>query len=72
MFGKDLNMNDSCIEQRVNIQPSAKLEKYANKTFNMLKDFHNDKEMSRTKLSDRYNKFRESRKMNLIGEEISH
>lgn len=62
VFGKDLNMNDSNLGQRVNIQPSAKLKKYANKTFNMLKDFYNDKEMSRTKLFDRYNKFRESRK----------
>lgn len=55
-------MKDNYLEQPVNIQPSAKLEKYANKTFDMLKHFYNDKEMSRTKLFDRYNKFRQSRK----------
>lgn len=62
MFGKDLKMSDSYLEQKVNIQPSAKLEKYANKTFDIFKDFYNDNEMSRTKLFDRYNKFRESMK----------
>lgn len=62
MFVKDLEMNDSYLEQRVNIQPSVKLEKYANKTFNMFKDFYNDKEVSRTKLFDKYKKFRQSRK----------
>lgn len=54
-------MNDSYLEQRVNTQPFAKLEKYANEDFDILKDFYIDKEMSRTKLFDRYNKFRESR-----------
>lgn len=62
VFGKALKMNDSYLEQRVNIQPSAKLEKCANKTFDMLKDFYNDKEMSRTKPFERYNKCGESRK----------
>lgn len=62
MFVKDLEMNDSYLEQRVNIQPSVKLEKYANKTFGIFKDFYNDKEMSRTKLFDKYKKFRQSRK----------
>lgn len=62
MFVKDLEMNDSYLEQRVNIQPSVKLEKYASKTFDMFKDFYNDKEMSRTKLFDKYKKFRQSRK----------
>lgn len=65
VFGKDLKMNDSYQEQRVNIQPSAKLEKYTNKTFDTLKAFYNDKEMSRTKLFAMYNKFRESRKEEL-------
>ncbi|KAM7235433.1 hypothetical protein CapIbe_012619 [Capra ibex] len=51
-------MNDSYLEQRINIQPSAKLEKYAYKTFGMLKDFFSDKEMSKPKLFDRYNKIR--------------
>lgn len=46
-------MSDSYLEQRVNIQPSAKLEKHAYKTFGMLKDFCDDKEMSRIKLFDR-------------------
>lgn len=57
VFVKDFKMNDSYLEQ-----PSAKLEKYANETFDMLKNFYNDKEVSRTKLFDIYNKFRESRK----------
>lgn len=56
MFVKDLEMNDSYLEQRVNIQPSVKLEIYANKTFDMFK------EMSRTKLFVKYKKFRQSRK----------
>lgn len=60
MFGKDLKMNDSYLEQRVNIQPSAKLEKYAYKTFGMLKDFCSDKEILKPKLFDRYNKIRVS------------
>lgn len=55
-------MSDSYLEQRVNIQPSAKLEKHAYKTFGMLKDFCDDKEMSRIKLFDRWNKFRASMK----------
>lgn len=55
-------MSNNYLEQRVNIQLSAKLEKYANKTFAMLRDFYNDKETSRTKLFDRYYKFRGSRK----------
>lgn len=65
MFGKDLKMNDNYQEQRVNIQPSAKLEKSINKTFDRLKDFYNEKEMSRTILFAMYNKFRESRKEEL-------
>lgn len=56
MFVKDLEMNDSYLEQRVNIQPSLKLEIYANKTFDMFK------EMSRTKLFVKYKKFKQSRK----------
>lgn len=55
-------MSDSYLEQKVNIQPSAKLETYANNTFDMLKAFYNHKEMSRTKIFDRYNKLRESMK----------
>lgn len=55
-------MNDSYLEQRVNPLPSTKLKKYANETSDMLKDFYNDKEMSRTKLFDTYKKFRVSRK----------
>lgn len=62
MFVKDLEMNDSYLEQRVNIQPSVKSEKYANKSFDMFKDFYHDKEMSRTKVFDKYKKFRQSRK----------
>lgn len=65
MFVKDLEMNDSYLEQRVNIQPTVKLEIYANKNFDMFKDFFNDKEMSRTKLSVKYKKFRQSRKNEL-------
>lgn len=38
VFVKDFKMNDSYLEQ-----PSAKLEKYANETFDMLKNFYNDK-----------------------------
>lgn len=55
-------MNDSYLEQRINIQLSAKLDRYANETFDTLKDFYDDKEMSRMKLFDRYNRFRGSRK----------
>lgn len=43
MFGNDLKMSDSYLEQRVNIQPSAKLENYVNKNSDMLKGSYNDK-----------------------------
>lgn len=62
MFVKDLEMNDRYLEQRVNIQSSVKSEKYADRTFDMFKDFSNDKETSGTKVFDKYKKFRESRK----------
>lgn len=65
MFVKDLEMNDSYLEQGVNIQPSVKLEICANKNFDMFEDFYNDKEMSRTKLFVKYKKFRQSRKNEL-------
>ena len=51
-------MNDSYLEQKVYIQPPAKLQKYTNENF----DFYNGKKLSRTRLFNRYNKFRESRK----------
>lgn len=54
-------MSDSFREQRINIQPCAKLEKYANKISDMIKNFCNPIEMSRTIFFDSY-KFRESRK----------
>lgn len=64
VFGKGLKMSDSFLEQRVSVQPSAKLEKRAYRTFDMLKDSCKDKEMPRRELFDRCNKSRENRKNN--------
>lgn len=41
---------------------SGRLEKFANEIFDILKDFHSDREQSRTKVFGKHNKFRVSRK----------
>lgn len=43
-FGKDLKMSNSYPKPRYNIQPSARIEKYSDEAFDVLKDFCNDKE----------------------------
>lgn len=50
MLDKDLKMSDSYLEQRVNIHPPTKLEKYTGEASDRSRDFHGDKEMSRTRL----------------------
>lgn len=60
-------MNDSYLEQKVDIQPPAKLQKYANENF----DFYNDETCQEQKFLIGTTNLEKVGKMNLmIGEEI--
>lgn len=62
-------MSDSYLEQRVNIQPTAKLEKYADENFDMVKDFCNDKESQEQDFLTDTTNLEEVGKINVMNDE---
>lgn len=65
-------MNDSYLEQK-GYQPSARLEKYSNEAFDILKNFYNDKEhQDQNFLIDSTNLEKVKKISVMVSEEIIH
>lgn len=71
-FDKGFKMNDSYLEQKGN-QPSARLEKYSNEEFDILKNLYNDSECQDQNFSIDSTNLEKVKKISvMISEEIIH
>lgn len=67
----DWNMSDWYLEQKVHMQPPARLQKRPSKTLDGPRGFYSDGQMLKTELFDKYRAFREVGKTDVLaGEEI--